>query len=98
MKVLILTSSLNGTAAHHLTSLLKESSIQVERVIYSQGVPKSKYRKAILKLRKILKIGLLGAINGIKMRRWYQEDVSKYIKIENLEVLCLENKIPFFKI
>jgi len=97
MKVLILTSSLNGTAAHHLARLLNEPNIQVERVIFSQGLPKSKYKKIIQKLKKLSKIGILGAVNGIKMRKWYHEDVKKYVKIENLEVLCRENKIPFFK-
>lgn len=97
MKVLILTSSLNGTAAHHLAYLLKEPSIQVVSVIYSQGVPKSRYKKAIQKINKIFKIGLLGALNGIKMRKWYHEHLSRYIKIENLENLCIENNVPFFK-
>jgi methionyl-tRNA formyltransferase len=97
MKVLILTSSLNGTAAHHLAALLKEPTIQIDRVIYSQGIPKSKYKKAIQKLKKIFKIGLLGAINGIKMRKWFHADISKYVRIENIAVLCSENNIPFFK-
>ncbi|MDI1235306.1 MAG: formyltransferase family protein [bacterium] len=97
MKILILTSALNGTAAHHLEVILKEPSIQVVSVIYSQGAPKSFYKKAFQKFRKILKIGLLGALNGIKMRKWYHEDVSKYVKIQNLEDLCKANRVPFSK-
>lgn len=97
MKVLILTSSMNGTAAHHLEVILKEPNIEVVSVIFSQGIAKSKYKKAVQKLKKILKIGLFGALNGIKMRKWYQQDLSAYLHIKNLEVLCRDNKVPFYK-
>ena len=97
MKVLILTSSLNGTAAHHLEVMLKEPSIEVVSVIFNQGMVKSKYKKAIQKCKKLFKIGWVGALNGIKMRRWYQQDLSAYLQINNLENICRENKVPFFK-
>jgi len=95
MKVLILTSSRNGTAAHHLEILLKEPSIEVVSVIFNQGKVKSKYKKAIQKGKKLLKIGLFGALNGIKMRKWYQQDLSAFLQIKNIENICQENKVPF---
>jgi methionyl-tRNA formyltransferase len=95
IKVLILTSSLNGTAAHHLPFLLASEAIDIVMVIYNDGAAnnaKSKYR---LKLKKLIKIGIFGALNGIKMRKWYQEDLNKYLSIRNLEKICLENNIQF---
>lgn len=64
-------------------------------VIYNDGAAnriKSKYRS---KLKKLIKIGIFGAINGIKMRKWYQEEVMKYLSIQNLEKICFENNIQF---
>ena len=97
MKVLILTSSMNGTAAHHLEVMLKEPSIEVVSVIFNQGMVKSRYKKMIQKAKKLLKIGLFGALNGIKMRKWYQQDLSAYLQINNLEGICRDNRIPFHK-
>lgn len=88
---------MNGTAAHHLEIILKEPSIEVVGVIFSQGLVKSKYRKIIQKCKKLFKIGLLGALNGIRMRKWYQQDLSDYLHIKNLQNICQENSIPFFK-
>lgn len=95
IRVVILTSSLNGTAAHHLPFLLASKEIEVVMVIYNDGADnriKSKYR---LKLKKLIKIGIFGAMNGIKMRKWYQEDVKEHLSIQNLEKVCLDNNIQF---
>jgi methionyl-tRNA formyltransferase len=80
MKIVILTSSTHGTAAHHLPYLIESGSCEIAMVILNDGVilNKDKYYKN--KIRKILKIGILGALNGIRMRKWFNQDITEYKK------------------
>ena len=97
MKVVILTSSRYGTAAHHLPCLLESNVCDISMVILNQGVISDKIRHYRRKISKIRKIGVLGAINGIRMRKWFNDDMAKYKKIENLEDICRKNNIPFYE-
>ena len=46
------------------------------------------------RLNKILKIGVLGAINGIRMRTWFAEKRDKYLpKNNSLLIFCEKNGI-----
>lgn len=97
MRVVILTSFKRGTAAHHLPILLKEANITVAMVVYSEGINLNKKKMYIRKFRKILKIGILGALNGIRMRKWFNSDMEQYCKIEDIDKICAQNNIPFYK-
>jgi len=96
MKIIILTSSKYGTAAHHLPYLVENKSCEISMVILNERIITNKNKYYQNKLRKILKIGLLGAINGIRMRKWFDQDITKFKKIGNIEEICRNNKIPFF--
>lgn len=87
MRVVVLTSSSRGTASHHLPFLLGSERFQVVRVILAQGhaTPKGRQKK---KLRKILRIGPLGAWVGYRMRPWYGVDVQDLAGIQDLAALC----------
>jgi methionyl-tRNA formyltransferase len=98
MRIVILTSSLYGTAAHHLPLLLESKVCSVAMVIRSQQVITNKRKYYLRKIHKLFRIGLLGALNGIRMRKWYHEDTDKYLKLQSLEVLCKQNGIPFFTV
>lgn len=92
--VVILTMSKKGSASVQLAELVKSKKIKVRAVIFSQGIigdKKKYYRK---KLRKIFKIGLLGSLNGVRMRKWYSHGVSNYLKLESIESICDQNNIP----
>lgn len=95
MRVVILTSSQTGTAAHHLPYLLKSNKIEVVSVIYNEGIVFNKKRHYTRKLKKIIKIGFLGALNGIRIRKWFNEDVRAYITIGNLKNICEQAGVPF---
>src|ERR1044072_8871428 len=97
MRVFILTSSPTGTAAHHLPYLMEDSRIEVAGVIYNRGIILNKKRHWLSKLKKILRIGIPGAINGIRMRKWFN-DQSPYIPVTSVQTVCEENKIPFFTV
>jgi len=95
MKIIVLTSSLHGTAAHHLPYLLESKEIEVAMVVHSEGHIINKKRHYKRKLKKVLKIGILGALNGMRIRKWFGEDVKKYASIQNLEILCLQKEVRF---
>jgi methionyl-tRNA formyltransferase len=68
----------------------------VKMVILNQGVISNKkvyYRR---KFKKILKIGILGAFNGIRMRKWFNDEIIRFKKIKPIEEICREHNIPFF--
>ena len=89
MRVVILTSAARGTASHHLPYLLGSERFQVVQVIHAQGhaAPKGRWRK---KLRKILRIGPLGAWVGYRMRPWYSADLQALARIQDLNALCAQ--------
>jgi methionyl-tRNA formyltransferase len=97
MQVAILTSSIQGTASHHLPYLVNLPNCKVIAVIYAAGSSSKNKRFILKKLRKGLKIGLLGMLNGIRIRSWYGKDLQKYMLIRKIDELCLENNIPFFQ-
>jgi methionyl-tRNA formyltransferase len=94
MRIVILTSSLKGTAAHHLPFLLKSETIKVAMVIVNNGTVLNKRKAYIKKIKKILRIGLLGSLNGLRMRRWYGENLEKALIIKNLLNICENANIP----
>lgn len=97
MRIIILTSSDYGTAAHLLPYLIESKICDITGVILSEGlIPDTKkhYKK---KLKKLFQIGVPGALNGIRMRKWYHEDVNENLKIRSLADICREHHIPFHK-
>lgn len=92
--MIILTSKSNGSAAYQLKEIVKSRKIKVCAVVLSRGRIVNKRRFYKRKLRKILKIGVLGAINGIRMRKWYSDGVTRYLTFDSIEKLCELNNIP----
>ncbi len=95
MKVIILTSSKNGTAAHHLPYLIESKSCEISLVILNDGAVINTYKYYKNKIRKTIKIGILGALNGIRMRKWFNQDMAEYKRVGDLQEICEKNKIPF---
>jgi len=89
MKIVILTSSRKGTAAYCLPILLERSKAEIVQVIYNEGVITNRSRYYRQKFRKLLKIGLPGAINGIRMRKWFSVKNIDRKEIEDRSCLKL---------
>lgn len=83
MKVVILTSHIRGIASRVLPALHECKDITITRVILAAGVPSNKKRHLKRKVKKTLKIGFLGAFNGIRLRKWYYDENA-----ENIHSLC----------
>jgi methionyl-tRNA formyltransferase len=95
MKVIILTESLRGTAAHHLNYLLECKDIEVVQVVFSKGTKKNKTKFLVKKIRKSIAIGPIGVLNGFRMRKWFGPGVDALLSIKNLDIACAEHKVPF---
>lgn len=86
MKVFILCEGESGMASRCLPALVAREGVEVAGVISATPAP----RKISRKLKKVLRIGLLGAINGVRLRKWYRDDEVPLAK------LCKEFGVPYF--
>jgi methionyl-tRNA formyltransferase len=97
MRIVILTSSRKSTASYCLPLLKNETGAEIVQVIFSRGKV-SKGRKYYWKrLKKIWKIGLPGALNGFRIRSWFEGNELKK-NIQDIEQLCAEFKIPYAEV
>lgn len=94
IEVIILTSSNQGSASVQLAKLVKSEKIKVKAVVLNRGLITNKKKYYKRKISKTLKIGLIGALNGIRMRKWYSKGVSEYLNVEPIEKLCNLYDIP----
>jgi len=93
MKIVILTSSLQGSASVILPRIIANSNIEVSMVIYNKGLISNKKKHLIRKAKKVMKIGFWGAINGIRLRKWYRINDSE--PIDDIKSFCHNKKITF---
>ncbi len=90
-KVLVITSLRYGLASLCLPSLINNTGVEVVAVILAKGTRTSPWRLLKRKLVKIFKIGLLGTLNGLRVRKWFAG-----LKTMDIEALCKENNLPFY--
>jgi len=83
MRIIVLTSSTYGTASRVLPALRKNTEIDIAKVILVEGRSPDRKKTLKRKVKKLFRIGLLGAINCIRMREWYSDKDA-----EDLELLC----------
>ncbi|MBS1809816.1 MAG: hypothetical protein JST84_16765 [Acidobacteria bacterium] len=105
MKIIILTSSRNGLASRCLPILCANPKINVVRVILAGEGSPNKKRALQRKLKKTWRIGLLGALNGIRLRDWYDDkeagdlsEICRSLKVDLVEtefVNCEQTRVLF---
>ncbi|MEY4964887.1 MAG: hypothetical protein RL274_470 [Pseudomonadota bacterium] len=91
-RIVILTSSRTGIAADCLPALCDSPKLSVAGVIVA-GAPRRSWRRIRLKLRKLLRIGVGGALNGIRMRRWYSGAPTP-----DIASVCARYGVPCFEV
>ena len=89
LNVAIITSSESRSAAHHLPILLEEAEqYRISTVlINTAGSPKT-VRWLRRKLKKVWRIGPLGALIGWRMRKWYTVDMDALLQSSSLVETC----------
>lgn len=70
MRVAILTNYQFGSASRCLPALLARQGVEVVGVLRGLGQVKSRWARMQRDLRKIQRIGVAGALIGLRMRRW----------------------------
>ena len=83
MRIIVLTSSIQGIASRVLPTLCENKNIDVVNVVLAHGVSSNRKRSLKRKIKKISRIGFLGALNGIRIRDWYADKGA-----DNLFSLC----------
>jgi methionyl-tRNA formyltransferase len=95
MRLVILTGFLNGLASLCVPYLATEPEVEIAGIIYNQGHSPKSWKNRKRKIKKVLNIGILGAINGIKMRPWFKNDVYNRLNVVSLDVLAKQLNIKF---
>lgn len=100
LQVGILTSIDRGVASHHLDYLMRHPSDTFEIVCAIQ-VTKAAPRSAAFwkrKAKKIARIGVLGALNGMRIRSWFDKDVADILSIAPLQETCTRHGIQLHEV
>ncbi len=92
MRIVILTSTPRGAASRVLPELCKNKSISIAGVVLAHGVSPNKKKYLRIKLQKTLNIGVLGALNGIRMRAWYDDN-----KVDDIHDVCQRLGIDLYE-
>jgi methionyl-tRNA formyltransferase len=100
MRIVVLTSIRRGTASYCLSVLAENegrenAGLEIARVIYCVSGQRKKVRFYRQKIRKMFRIGLPGALNGIRIRKWFGVTEVEGQPIEDIELLCKRLQIPF---
>ncbi len=90
-KIVIITCLRHGMASLCLPALLRNKGVNVIAVVLAQGAGTSRWRLFKRKVSKIVKIGLLGALNGKRVRKWFSG-----LETKDIQTLCKENDTPFY--
>lgn len=93
MKLLILSQLSWGLASDFLRIIQGSTNCQVAAVVFSRGLIGKPWNRRRRKLQKIHQIGLLGAINGVRLRSWYKVKCD-----DDLQQMCHRYQISFFEI
>jgi len=90
MKVIVLAGRETGVAALHLKSILESGSAEVVSVVYSEGRVVNRKKFWLRKIKKALRIGVFGVLNGIRIRTWFD-----YPTEYSLKNLCETFGVPY---
>ncbi|HEX2779704.1 MAG TPA: formyltransferase family protein [Gemmatimonadaceae bacterium] len=93
MRIVVLASQRRGFGAYCLPALLASPRIEVASVVYCEGVALRPWKKRWKKLEKIARIGPLGALNGRRMRAWY--DLGDHLAIAPLDEIASRHEVPY---
>ncbi len=69
--------------------------IEIGLVLLAQGRELPLWEEARRKVRKIRRIGILGALNGARIRSWFEAGAAAALRIEDLEATARRHGIPF---
>ena len=90
MKIIVLTSVRRGIASACLPVLCGNPHIEVRAVILAHSPYTSRIRKLKRRLSKLWRVGLLGMINGQRLKKLFRDRAA-----EDIAKVCETYKVPF---
>lgn len=99
MRIYIMTCSHLGTAAAVLPTLCNADDIEIAGIVFNRGRRTEDQRKRVRarKFRKILSIGVSGALNGVRMRPWYSNAAVR-LGARRIDEQARELGIPYLEV
>ena len=97
VRIAFISESQEGSASVIIPEICKDYKNEIVGVIYCERAIKKNETLNIRKIKKVLKIGVIGAFLGIYMRKWYRQDIKKYLNKIPLDILSDKLKLPYFK-
>ncbi|MBA7662259.1 Methionyl-tRNA formyltransferase [subsurface metagenome] len=76
MRVVILTCTLSGSASIYIPHLVAEPEIEIAMIVYGKRIL-DPWKLIKSKSKKVMKIGILGFLNGVRIQAWEREGVPK---------------------
>jgi methionyl-tRNA formyltransferase len=101
VRLAVVTSARRGYASLFVEDFVRAPvpGVQLVGIVFCRNAQPTNWQRALKRrLRKVRRIGLLGALNGILMRRWYGSDLSQELGAPDLERLAKQANVPFIAI
>ena len=98
MNIIIITSSRKGTASYCLPFIIQKTNCAVVKVVLNENQKKNKWAFYKRKLKKVFRIGILGAVNGVFLRKWFHHDLIGDVILQDIEQLCKHFNVPFERV
>lgn len=95
MRVAIVTSRRRGLAGLSVPVLSSEPSTELAAVIFNAD--KGAGGRLERKFRKAMKIGPLGAANGVRIRSWFSTEVDERLAVPDIEAACQDEGVSFVR-
>lgn len=97
----VVSSPRNYASLFVLRAAASPGRAQLAAVVYCEGAEvraRSRLRWAKRRWKKLRRIGLLGALNGVRMRRWYGAMLAQRLGCPSLEDACKRASISLIRL
>lgn len=91
-RIVVVTCLRYDMASFCLPALAACDELDVCGVVLATGGGVNRWRERKRKIKKVLRIGVLGALNGIRMRKWYNRDYR------DIEDVCRECNVRLYQV
>jgi methionyl-tRNA formyltransferase len=103
LRVAVVVSVRSGYAARFVERATRDGTPGAElvAVVFQHGTahpPAARRRMLWRKVRKAARIGLIGTLNGVLMRRWYRHDLAERLGARDIFDVCREAGVPLLEI
>lgn len=93
MRVVGITSARSGLASRCVPALVASPSLELGAIIVCERNTAGRGRLLKRRLKKTRRIGILGALNGIRIRKWFADPA-----VEDIAEVCAAHGVPLLEI